>query len=78
MIPELPEQKCMKSLFMNEEESDVAFKVQDEMIPAHKQILIDKSKYFAGLFKSNFSLKNLKLTFLTQAAWLNQGKKSSR
>jgi len=38
---------------MNEEGSDVKFKVQDKVIPAHKQVLIEKSKYFANLFNSN-------------------------
>ncbi len=52
-IPELPEKRCFKSLFMNEEESDVKFKIQDKIIPAHKQLLIEKSRYFANLFNSN-------------------------
>jgi len=37
---------------MNEAESDIMFKIQDKAIPAHKQILIQKSKYFANLFNS--------------------------
>ncbi len=49
---ESPEQKRFKSLFMNEEESDVKLKIQDRIIPAHKHVLIEKSKYFANLFNS--------------------------
>jgi len=37
---------------MSKEEADVKFKVEDVIIPAHKQVLIGKSKYFANLFKS--------------------------
>jgi len=37
---------------MNETESDVKFKVQDQVIPVHKEVLIKKSRFFAGLFKS--------------------------
>jgi len=37
---------------MSEEESDIKLKIQDQIIPAHKQVLIEKSKYFAGLFNS--------------------------
>jgi len=42
---------------MNKEESDIMLKIQDSLIPAHKDILIKKSKYFAGLFNSNFLIK---------------------
>ena len=38
---------------MNEKESDVKFKVQDQIVPAHKEVPIIKSQFFAGLFKSN-------------------------
>jgi len=51
-IPESPEQKRLKSLFMNEEQSDIKFNVGDQIIPAHKQVLIEKSKYFTNLFNS--------------------------
>ncbi len=47
----------MKALFMNKGGSDIQFKVQDKIIPAHKQILILKSKYFAGLFNSTYIMK---------------------
>ena len=40
---------------MNQEKSDIAFKVEERIIPAHKEILIQKSKYFAGLFNSNMA-----------------------
>ncbi len=48
------EEKRVKELFMNEEGSDLKLKVQDKLIPVHKEILIQRSKYFAGLFNSNF------------------------
>jgi len=47
-----PEEERILSLFMSEEESDVSFKVEDKTLPAHKDILIQKSKYFANLFNS--------------------------
>ncbi len=37
---------------MNKEKSDILFKVEDKLIPTQKQILIQKSRYFANLFKS--------------------------
>jgi len=51
-IPEPPTQKHLRSLFMNEEESDIKLEIQDQVIHAHKQVLIEKSKYFANLFNS--------------------------
>jgi len=42
---------------MNEEVSDVAFKIQEKTIPARKEVLIQKSKYFENLFKSRFLIK---------------------
>ena len=47
----------IKALFMNEKESDVKFKVEGQIIPAHKEVLIEKSRFFAGLFRS----ENLKI-----------------
>jgi len=38
---------------MNEKESDIIFQVQDKTFPAHKHVLIQKSKYFANLFNSS-------------------------
>ena len=38
---------------MNKEGSDLTIKIQDKEIPAHKEILIKRSKYFAALFNSN-------------------------
>jgi len=49
---ESPEEKRLRSLFMNEEGSDISFKVEDKIIPAHKDVLIQKSPYFANVFKS--------------------------
>ncbi len=42
--------------FVRETKSDITFKVQDKLIPAHKQILMKESRYFANLLNS----KNLK------------------
>jgi len=39
---------------MEEAESDVKFKIEEKIIPAHKQVLIEKSQYFANLFNSIF------------------------
>jgi len=50
---ETEEESRFKSLFMNNEGSDITLKVQDKEIPAHKEVLIKRSKYFAGLFNSN-------------------------
>jgi len=46
------EENANKSLFLNEEQSDILFKVEGKIIPAHKSILTKKSRYFANLFKS--------------------------
>jgi len=37
---------------MSEEESDISFKIEDKIIPAHKKILTQRSRYFANLFES--------------------------
>jgi len=50
--PKTPEEQNFKALFMNEKESDIIFQVQDKTFPAHKHVLIQKSKYFANLFNS--------------------------
>jgi len=42
-----------KRFFMSETESDISFKVEEKIIPAHKKILIDRSRYFVNLFKSD-------------------------
>ena len=44
-------------MFMNEEFSDVKFKVQDRLFPAHKCILAQRSDYFRTLFTGNFTEK---------------------
>jgi len=46
------EEEHLSSLFMNENESDITFKIQDKIIPAHRSILAQKSRYFANLFNS--------------------------
>jgi len=46
-IPKSEEEEHFASLFINEENADIIFKVQDKQIPAHKEVLIKKSKYFA-------------------------------
>ncbi len=53
--PKSAEEEYLSSLFMSQEKSDITFKVQDQLIPAHKEILLKKSKYFAGLFNSNMA-----------------------
>jgi len=51
--PILPEEEQrLKVLFENEKESDIKLKIQDKIIPAHKEVLIQKSRFFAGLFNS--------------------------
>ncbi len=40
---------------MSEEESDISFKIDDQIIPAHKKILIPRSRYFANLFNSGMA-----------------------
>jgi len=50
---------------MNEEESDIKFKVQEEILPAHKKVLINKSRFFAGLFKSKRLFNLSKLIFVS-------------
>ncbi len=47
------EEDDFSSLFMNESESDVSFKIKDEIIPAHKKVLAQKSQYFANLFNNS-------------------------
>jgi len=46
------EQQILKSLFLNEEKADITFKVQDKQFPAHREVLLKKSKYFAQLLNS--------------------------
>jgi len=46
------EQQNLKALFMSEKESDIKLKVQGQVIPAHKEVLIQKSRFFSGLFHS--------------------------
>jgi len=46
------EEKRFEALFLNEKDSDITFKVQDQQIPAHKEVLIKKSKYFANVLKN--------------------------
>lgn len=57
--PKQTENEYRYSLFMSGEKSDVIIKVGDQTIPAHKNILIEKSDYFANLYGSKQSLKFL-------------------
>ncbi len=50
--PRSLKEEQLSSLFLNENESDIKFKIKDKIIPAHKKILIQKSKFFANLFNS--------------------------
>ena len=43
------------SLFMSQIESDLSFKIEGKVIPAHKRILMKKSKYFDKMFKSGMA-----------------------
>jgi len=38
---------------MSKRESDIKLKVKDEMIPAHKKVLVQKSQSFANLFNNS-------------------------
>jgi len=40
---------------MNQEGSDVMFRVENQVLPAHKVVLRQKSKYFDGLFNSHMT-----------------------
>jgi len=40
---------------MNENESDVVFKIENKTIPVHKKVLIRKCQFFANLFNSGMS-----------------------
>jgi len=50
------EEEYLSSLFMNENESDIKFKIQDKVFPAHKKVLMEKSRFFSNLFKSKRDL----------------------
>jgi len=50
-----PEEKNIMSLFLKEEGSDVAFEIEGKTLPAHREILIKRSKYFEGLLKSGMT-----------------------
>jgi len=52
LIKETSEERRLRSLFMSQEGSDITFQVENKTIPAHKEILIKKSQYFANLFNS--------------------------
>ena len=47
------EEEHFESLFLSKKESDIKFKVQEKTLPAHKQALIQRCRYFANLFNSN-------------------------
>jgi len=40
---------------MSQNESDVGFKVQDQLIRAHKKVLMKKSRYFEKVFNSGMA-----------------------
>jgi len=46
------EEQYFSSLFMSETDSDIAFKVEGKIFPAHKRILMKRSQYFEKLFNS--------------------------
>jgi len=49
----LEEEEHFEYWFLNEEGSDITFKIQGKTLPAHKQVLIQNPRYFADLFSSN-------------------------
>ncbi len=52
VLPEAAEKRDLKVLFMNKEGSDIKFQVENKIIHGHKEILINRSCYFANLFQS--------------------------
>ncbi len=46
--PKSAEEEPSSSLFLSQREADVSFKVKDQIIPAHKCVLLKKSQYFAN------------------------------
>ena len=40
---------------MSHTDSDIAFKIEEKVIPAHKSVLIKKSRYFENVFKSGMA-----------------------
>jgi len=51
-FPKSAEDKEMLSLFMSQDGSDIDFKIEGKVIPAHKWVLLKKSRYFKNLFNS--------------------------
>ncbi len=49
-MPDDPMRKAI--LFLNKQESDVTFKVEDQEFPAHKSILSERCKFFKNMFSS--------------------------
>ncbi len=52
LAPKSAEEEQTRSQFLKETKPDISFKVQDKLIPAHKQILMEESQYFANVFNS--------------------------
>jgi len=55
------QEKGPEPLFMHEEGSDISFKIEGQIIPAHKQILVEKSRYFKNLFNSGMAESRQKI-----------------
>lgn len=55
------EEEYWSSHFLKENESDIQFKIQEKIIPAHKTILIKKSQFFSNLFNSGMIESNLQV-----------------
>ena len=53
--PKSAEDEEISSLFMSQTDSDIAFKIEEKVIPAHKSVLIKKSKYFKNVFNSGMA-----------------------
>ncbi len=53
--PRSIEEEKIRSLFMSQTDSDVAFSIEDKVIPTHKSILREKSPYFENVFDSGMA-----------------------
>jgi len=46
---------------LSQNESDITLKVEGQIIPAHKRILMKKSRYFGKVFKSGMAESKQKI-----------------
>ncbi len=57
----LSREEDLNSLFLNQNESDISFKIQNNIISAHKKVLMQKSKFFSDLFNSGMRESKLEI-----------------